>query len=174
MPIDVLLYWAKAIGEHFCHAGGWGGGGGMEGIIPCIPKNSPTLSSKKCFLKLSVSQTFCVCSIYVKGKIWFRVGILYGGGGGGRLILNFVFLLGLRSHKNEGLIQVKSKLLWKQIWPETCTFCNNKKKFCVLKNTVKARFTDTHLIWTPYYYRQFVLSLGKKALKFSLYWIRQT
>ena len=38
----------------------WGMGGGW--IIPCIPKNSLTLSSasKNCFLKLSVSQTFCI------------------------------------------------------------------------------------------------------------------
>ena len=27
---------------------------------------------------------------------------------------------------------------------------------------VKARFMDTRLIWTPHYYRQFSLSLGKK------------
>ena len=85
-------------------------GGGGVGIIPCIPKNSLALSSKKCFLKLSVSQTFCVCSIYVKGKICFRLEFCMGGGGG-RLILNFFCLLGLRSDKNGGLIQVKSKLL---------------------------------------------------------------
>ena len=41
-------------------------GGGGRGVILCIPKNSLTLSSKKCFLKLSVSQTFCIWNIYVK------------------------------------------------------------------------------------------------------------
>ena len=59
---------ARLLDNTFVMPGGVGGGG-VEGIIPCIPKNSLTLSSEKCFLKLSVSQTFCVCSIYVKGKI---------------------------------------------------------------------------------------------------------
>ena len=57
--------------------------GVVVGIIPCIPKNSLTLSSKKCFLKLSMSQTFCVCSIYVKGTFDFRLEFCRWGWGGG-------------------------------------------------------------------------------------------
>ena len=29
--------------------------------------------------------------------------------------------------------------------------------------TVKSRFTDTHFVRTPHYYRQFALSLGKES-----------
>ena len=36
-------------------------------------------------------------------------------------------------------------------------------------NTVKPRFADTRLIWTPHFHEQFALSgLGKKTLTFSL------
>ena len=30
-------------------------------------------------------------------------------------------------------------------------------------NYSQTRLTDTHLIWTPHYYRQFALSLGKES-----------
>ena len=41
-----------------CQGRGRGGGGG--GLIPCFPKTFLTLSYKKCFVKLSLSQTFCI------------------------------------------------------------------------------------------------------------------
>ena len=40
--------------------------------------------------------------------------------------------------------------------------------------TVKPRFTDTCLIRSPHYYGQFALSLGKKALIFTLHSIHST
>ena len=40
--------------------------------------------------------------------------------------------------------------------------------------TAKARLTDTYLIRTPHYYRQFALSPGKETPTLSLYSIHLT
>ena len=39
MQADVLLYWPKALGQHFCHA--------KWGTIPCIPKKFPDIELLK-------------------------------------------------------------------------------------------------------------------------------
>ena len=57
-PLEVnVLAWCVAL----LAQGSWTAVLSCQGvIIPCIPKHSLTLNYKKCFFKLSVSQTFCI------------------------------------------------------------------------------------------------------------------
>ena len=63
--------------------------------------------------------------------------------------------------------EIRVSKSWKVFWEWVESIFGGKKPHKI-PTTVKPRLTNPRLIRTPYYYEQFALSLGKKALKFSL------
>ena len=58
-------------------------------------------------------------------------------------------------------IQIPSKTTHKDTGIKENTYY--RYKVISFSDTVKPCFTDTRLIWTPHYYGQFALSLGKES-----------